>query len=177
MTKILFFLVILNTNIIFPQSVQTFSFANYVLDDSLKEGISLPKFDIHIAAGLIAGVRTGVRYLFTDNFSTEIAFGFDIRNFISLSDFQRRYSLGLNYNLEGSNGAISLLTTYVEQPGSVHEGIFFSPGFGFIPIREVGVRTFIRVGIGLEYSKNYLTNTWKFIGVTPNLDIGVSFVF
>ena len=57
----------------------------------------LPKFDIYLAAGIAAGGRVGFSYLFVNNFSAEIAFGYDIRNFISLSDLQRRYTIGLNF--------------------------------------------------------------------------------
>jgi hypothetical protein len=77
------------------------------------------KFDIYLAAGIAAGGRVGFSYLFVNNFSAEISYGYDLRNFISLSDLQRRYIFGFNFHFDNSNAVLSLLNTYIDQPNSV----------------------------------------------------------
>jgi len=164
-------------NLIFAQSLLL---THRILDTttaSVNANSTIPKFDIYLAAGIAAGGRVGFSYLFVNNLSAEIAFGYDIRNFVSLSDLQRRYSLGVNYHFENSNAVISLINTYIEQPNSVYEAILISPNFGLIPLRESGLKTFFRIGFYLEFIKDYGSGKWKSNGIGPNLDAGVSFNF
>jgi hypothetical protein len=177
MIKIISILGLLSINLIFAQSQITNLYVSDTPPDSSKLNLRLPRFDIYIGAGIAPGGRVGFRCLFIKKFSAEIAYGYDIKNFFSLSNLQRRYSLGLNYHFKNSNTAISFLTTYIEQPNSVYEAILFSPNFGFIPLRESGINTFIRVGIYIEVIKSFPAGKWKLQSVGPNLDVGVSFNF
>ena len=145
--------------------------------DSIKEIILAPQYDIFIAAGFSAGGRVGFRYLFVDNFSFEISYGYDIRNFIGAGESQIKYSLGFNYHLENCDAAFSLLTKYVEKLNKDYDAILFTPTFGFIPIRNSGLQTFFRFGIYIEYIKTFPDEKWKVEDFGPNLDVGISFIF
>lgn len=136
-----------------------------------------PKLDMHIAVGFTAGGRVGLRYLFENNFSTEIAFGLDLRNFVYMSDFQRRYTLGISYHLNSSDASFSFLTTYVEQPYNLYEAVLLSPNFGLIPIRSSGISVFFRFGLEIELIKDFPSQKWKYNDIGPNLDIGISYNF
>lgn len=177
MTKIISILILVSMHIIFAQSQLTNHSSLNVSSFSNTLNSQLPKFDIYIAAGIAAGGRVGFTYLFANNFSAEIAYGYDVRNFISLSDLQRRYSLGLNYHFAESNAVISLLNTYIEQPNSVYEAILISPNFGLVPLRESGLKTFFRIGFYIECIKDFTSGKWKVEDFGPNLDVGVSFNF
>lgn len=164
-------------NIICSQSLKAKNpFPTYDQEENIKNEFT-PKLDIHLAAGFTAGGRVGLRYLLKNNFSTEIAFGLDLRNFIYLSDFQRRYTFGINYHLNYSDAAFSFLTTYVEQPYNLYEAILLSPNFGLIPIRYSGIRVFFRFGLEIELKKDFPSPKWKFNDIGPNLDIGISYNF
>ncbi|NCS88335.1 MAG: hypothetical protein AUK34_12120 [Ignavibacteria bacterium CG2_30_36_16] len=136
-----------------------------------------PNFDIHIAAGFSAGGRIGMRLILSKNISTEFSYGKDLRNFITLSDEQNRFTFGFNYSM-GENGfVLSLLTTYVDQPNSVYEAIYISPMFGFLPLQIYGFHFFFRGGFTIEIIKAYPTANWKYEDFGPNLDAGIIWVF
>ena len=168
---------LLSMNMVFAQSQFTNHISSNAASFSNTLNTQLPKFDVYIAAGIAAGGRVGFSYLFVNNFSAEIAYGYDIRNFVSLSDLQRRYSLGFNFHFDNSNAVLSLLNTYIEQPNSVYEAILISPNFGLIPLRESGLKAFFRIGFYIEFIKDYSSGKWKSDGIGPNLDVGVSFNF
>jgi hypothetical protein len=163
-------------NVIYAQSFRK-EISSSIYKITYEEKLTLPKVDIHIAAGISPGARIGLRYLFLNNYSFEIAYGNDLLNFITLSDFQRRYSLGVNFHLSKSKAALSFLSTYVEQPQSVYKALFFSPTFGLIPIRESGFNMFFRFGIHFKFIKNFPSGKWEYEDIGPNLDVGISWIF
>lgn len=177
MIKLICLLSLLSISITFGQCLKTNNFSPIVHKDSIKKSVSSSKFDIHLAAGFSPGGRVGFRYLFISNLSAEAAFGYDLRNFIGATEFQRRYSLGFNYHIENSNAALSFLTTYIEEPNSVYEAILFSPNFGFIPIRDSGLQTFFRFGFYIEYIKSFPSGKWKVEDFGGNVGVGISFNF
>ncbi|MCH7724138.1 MAG: hypothetical protein IIA49_01590 [Bacteroidetes bacterium] len=177
MINFIILLILFYFNIIFAQCSKSDILSSYPLQDSIVINNFSPKFDIHIAAGFSAGGRVGFRYLFISNLSIEAAFGYDLRNFIGASEFQRRYSIGFNYHFENSDAALSFLTTYVEQPNSIYKSILFSPTFGLISIRGSRLKTFFRFGIYIEYIKSFPSGKWKVEDFGPNLDVGISFIF
>jgi len=150
---------------------------SHISDITIQDNVSLPKFDVHLAAGIVSGGRLGFRYLFIYNFSAEFAYGADIRNFIGLSDPNTRYTVGFNYHFSNSIAVISVLTTYVERPNPNSNVILICPNFGFINIRKPGLHIFIRGGIYIELQKNYPFNNWKVEDYGGNIDMGVSYNF
>ncbi len=176
MIKIFFTVILFYTCILFSQNFQN-EFISLRKKARSTEQNYLSKFDIHIAAGIAQGARIGFRYLFYSNYSFELAYGQNILNFITLADYQRRYSLGINYHLNGSNAVFNFSTTFVEQPGSVYEAVLFSPTFGFFPISKHGFNTFFRFGFYLRVIKNFPANKWKSEDIGPNLDLGISWTF
>ncbi len=153
---------------------------SHISDITIQDNVSLPKFDVHLAAGIVSGGRLGFRYLFIDNFSAEIAYGAAVENFlafIALTDPKTKYTVGLNYHFSNSIAVISVLTTYVERPNPNSNVILISPNFGFINIRNPGLHIFIRGGIYIELKKKYPFNNWKVEDYGGNIDMGISYNF
>ncbi len=160
--KKFFLIIILFSNIFFAQDKIVSAF---------------PKFNIGIAGGISAGLRLNASILIKNHFSTEMGIGKDVRNFIGLSDDQNRYSIALNYHFDEAGFSTGLITTYVEQPGSVYKGILISPTLGFLPFYKYGLQLFIRGGIEIEVIESFATKKWKFKDIGPNLDAGIIWVF
>jgi len=175
------FLIFLFIIIITPA---TFSQLPFILNDSFivhrtenNSNSSAPKFDVHIGAGAVPGGRIGVRYLFIENISVELAYGANLVNFIALSDPNTRYTTGLNYHLANSIAAVTLLVTYVDYPNFDYEELLISPNFGIIPIRKSGFQVFIRAGISIIMQNDNPSGDWKYEDFGGNIDAGVSYNF
>jgi hypothetical protein len=138
---------------------------------------SISTIDVHLGAGFVPGGRIGLRYLFNKNFSAEIAYGADFRNFFGATEADTRYTFGINYHFNQSIAAISIITTYVDHTSKAYNSFLVSPNFGFIPIRKSGFQVFIRAGVYFEFQNNNSSDKWKLEDFGGNIDVGISYNF
>ncbi|RKY99300.1 MAG: hypothetical protein DRQ13_02560 [Ignavibacteriae bacterium] len=172
-----FLLIVFFIKGLFAQSSPQMVSLPFKSDITIVDNVSLPRFDVHLAAGLVSGGRLGFRYLFINNFSVEIAYGAAIENFIGLTEPKTKYTVGFNYHFSNSIAIISILSTYVERPNPDSDVILVSPNFGFIKIRKPGLQVFIRAGINIEFQKSYPSKNWEVGDFGGNIDVGVALNF
>ncbi len=164
-----------------PSYSQTSYSANYSVNniDTIlikKVSYKLPRFDLHLGAGLVDGGRVGIRAQILKNYSLEFFYGNDLANFVSASDVEKRYGLGINWHHNDSNLVISIL---IIKSHSVNLGLkdnfYVSPNIGWMTFKNSGFQTFLRVGPAVRFSRNTGDNSLD-ISFVPNIDAGISFV-
>ncbi len=156
----------------------TFSQEKNVLEDSSHTQISLPRFDVHLGAGWVNGARIGTRLLITKYFSTEVAYGYNITNFLSLSDEEKKYSLAVNYHpYIHSKLIISFIFTYGEKVYLLNRSINFSLNVGFLELKRKNISPFIRSGIYFQVGEKYYKKGFYKKEIGFNLDIGINWNF
>ncbi len=143
--------------------------------DTTESRISLPRFDVHIGAGWVNGARLGTRLLFTKYFSTEVAYGYNITNFLSLSDEEKKYSLAINYHpYIHSKLIISFIITYGEKVYLLNRSINFSLNVGFLELKRKNISPFIRSGIYFQVGEKYYKKGFHKREIGLNVDIGIN---
>ena len=137
---------------------------------------SYPRLDLHVGAGVVSGVRVGARVRMAEHFSAEVSYGADFRNFIGLSDIDRRYGVGVSWHKDASsNFVVSLLGAFARRPYLTDNYSYFaSANLGLLPLSTSGLRTNARFGFFVEFEHKYSGNTNNF-GI--NLDLGLNLVF
>jgi hypothetical protein len=124
----------------------------------------------------VDGGRLGTRVQILKNYSLEFFYGNDLANFISASDAEKRYGLGINWHQNDSNFVIILL---IVKSHSVNLGLkdnfYVSPNIGWMTFKNSGFQIFYRVGPAVRFSRNTGDNSLD-ISIIPNIDVGISFV-
>lgn len=148
------------------------------LEKSFKEPVNIPRFDIHIGAGWVSGGRLGMRVLFNLNFSAELSYGIDIRNFISQSDLEKRYGFGINWHIpKASSFTISMLTSYNKRVSQDNRSINISLNLGFLELETSDIRIFGRIGFYSQLRKWWNMKEYELTEIGPNIDLGVRWCF
>jgi hypothetical protein len=111
-----------------------------------------------------------------EHFSVEASYGADFRNFISSSDIDTRYGLGVSWHKDASsNLVVSLLGAYARRPYLADNYSYFvSANLGVLPLSASGLCTNARFGFFVEFEHKDSGTTNNF-GI--NLDLGVNLVF
>ena len=179
--KLIFFALKMSKKLIisiFAFSILSFSQENIESRDSTKKQISLPRFDIHLGAGWVSGGRLGVRVLFSENFSAELSYGLDFRNFIAAADLEKRYGFGINWHVpKTSCFVISMLSSYNERVYQDNRSINISLNVGFLELKTNDIRIFGRIGFYGQFKKWWNMKEYKLKEIGPNLDFGIRWCF
>jgi hypothetical protein len=162
---------------------QTFEkLPDYSLTEKTKvtDKISHPVFIPHIGVGLASGVRLGIWSQINENLTAEISAGYDLANFVSASDKEYRYGLGVSYIFDKDvpvfvNGLFSL--------GERAEGNLRSPKYyyslnvGYISLARESVFFFARGGVIFKYYYERAEEKVHYDVTYPNLDVGIGYTF
>jgi hypothetical protein len=174
----LLLITLINSKSSYSQTFYSTNCSDNNIDKDLikKDSYKLPRFDLHIGAGLVDGGRVGIRTKILKNYSLEFFYGNDLANFVSATDVEKRYGLGINWHRNDSNFVISLL---IIKSHKVYLGLkddfYVSPNFGWMTFKNIGFQTFFRVGPAVRFSRNTGDNSLD-VSIVPNIDVGISFV-
>lgn len=164
--------------LILSLSITAISQVDSLDTDLKKEYVSLPRFDIHIGAGWVSGGRLGMRVLFSENFSAEVSYGNDIRNFIAASDLEKRYGFGINWHVpKTSSFVISMLSSYNERFFQDNRSINISLNVGFLQLTTSDISLFGRIGFYGQFKKWWNMKEYKLKEIGPNFDFGLRWCF
>ncbi len=182
-TKILILLSVL----LFPNV--TFAQEKNELEDSSHTQISLPRFDVHIAAGWISGARIGLRTLISEHFSFEISAGIPLTHFFGGGEREERYAIGINWHPFYISGIIiSITCVTLVQPNVKYPNIpnnrllnYLTGSFsvGYLSNTTRDITFFIRGGIGfIEFVEDQPDKKYSIrYNSIPNFDLGLGFNF
>lgn len=159
-------------------SITTMSQVDSLDKEQKNKYVSLPRFDIHVGAGWVSGGRLGMRVLFSENFSAELSYGIDFRNFIGSADLEKRYGFGINWHVpKTSSFVISMLSSYNERVYQVNRSINISLNVGFLDLKTSDIRIFGRIGFYGQFKKWWNMKEYKLKEIGPNLDFGLRWCF
>lgn len=145
---------------------------------SLEETTNISRFDIYVGAGWVSGGRLGIRAYLSDNYSAEVSYGNDIKNFITLSDPEKRYGFGINWHFPKTSWLIiSVLSTYNKRIYQDNSSINLSLNIGYLKKRTLGLHLFSRIGLYCQFKKWFNMKEYKLKEIGPNLDIGIGYNF
>jgi len=133
-----------------------------------------PLFDLYGSASFSSGLRLGPRVQISENFSFETGFGRDVANFISPSDEEYRYSIGINWH-KSFDSKLVVNLTYVQlfrPPNWTSNGYAISLNIGSLSLIDCGFHFFYSGGIWIKRLRNN-----DFTYILPNLEIGVGWRF
>lgn len=160
--NILFMMIVIN---IYPNSFSLLAQENKIV---------FPLFDLYGGASYSSGLRLGLRMQVSEHFSVESAFGTDIVYYIGPSDFNYRYSLGINWH-KGFDSKLIVNLTYVQPfypPDWKASGFAIALNVGSLTLIEEGFHFFYSGGIWLKRNEGV-----NYTYVIPNLEIGVGWRF
>jgi len=135
-----------------------------------------PRFDVHLGAGWVSGGRVGARIQVNEDCSFETSIGYHIENFMSLSDEETKYGIGVNWhNFAHSHLTLSMLAAYGEKIHLLPNSLYLlSLNIGYLTFKSSGINFFARGGAYIGMKKNW-AGTSTVAG--PNLDLGFGWVF
>ena len=152
------------------------SFGEYLHAQKSGESRSYPVYDIHIGAGWISGARLGFRIQPSQVISIEASIGYHVANFISLSDPEIKYGIGINlHRFFHPNFTLSLLGSYGDKfhlrPNDLY---LISLDIGYLSFDHSGLNLFARTGPFIGIKNNY---AGKSSVAGFNFDLGIAWVF
>ena len=175
---LLLLIILINFKTSYSQQNHSSNSSRNSIDTTLihKNSYKLPRFDLHIGAGLVDGGRVGLRVQILKNYSIELFYGNDLANFVSASDVEKRYGFGINWHQNKSNFVISLLVVISREIYlPVKDNYYISTNIGYMTFKSKGFQTFLRAGPAMRFSRNTGDNSLD-ISIIPNIDVGISFV-
>ena len=176
--KSLLLIILLSSKISYSQQSHFFKISKIIFDSTLvnRNSNKIPRFDGHLGAGKVNGLRIGSRILFNRSVSFETSVGIPVsiglKNIVGFQSDLPIISLGINGHLLDKNITISLITTFLKEYNKNFQLSYISPNIGFIELEKSGIHFFIRIGPYFE------VNSFRFgrdIGL--NIDFGFNNVF
>ncbi|MBS1492965.1 MAG: hypothetical protein JST55_05630 [Bacteroidetes bacterium] len=142
---------------------------------------SYPIFLPHIGIGFASGVRAGLMVQATENFSGEISAGYDLANFTSASDEEKRYGVGVSYRYSEKIpvfiSALFAIGDRGEKANLRSPKYYYSLNAGYIWLTKFSMNFFARGGFALRYYYERSTETVHYDTLLPNIDIGFGYSF
>jgi len=111
----------------------------------------------------------------SEHFSLDVDLGQDIRNFISLSDPNTRFSFSANWHKGAtSNLVMNFSYSYIYAQNKISDTFILSANIGSLSIKNEGFDTFYRFGL-LFYDRSNVRGTGHDSYFFPNFDLGIRF--
>jgi len=165
----------------FSQSLFNYNSGKLFPGTDIQKKSLYPIFLPHIGIGFASGVRAGLMVQATENFSGEISAGYDLANFISFSDEEKRYGVGVSYRYsEKIPVFISALFTIGDRGEKANQRspkYYYSLNAGYIWLTKHSMSFFIRGGLTLRYYYDRPLEVVRYDMMLPNLDIGFGYSF
>lgn len=140
-----------------------------------------PIFLPHLGVGLASGTRLGLWVQATENFSAEVSAGYDLANFTSASDEEKRYGIGISYRYSEKTPVFLSLLYVVGIRGETLNArspkYYYSLNAGYISLKKSGFNFFARGGIILKYFNERSLDKIEYEKTFFNLDIGFGYSF
>lgn len=180
--KILFLLVFLfPIQFLFPQKYVNIRNDLLVVKPQFAKKSSYPVFSPHIGIGLASGVRIGLMVQATEHIAGEISGGYDLANFVTLSDEEKRYGFGVSYRISQEIpvfiSAIYALGIRNADANLRSPKYYYSLNVGYARIEKSSVMFFVRGGIILKYYYDRPMDKVEHDRNYFNLDIGIGYSF
>ncbi len=147
-------------------------FSNLFAQDSLDSKAF--NLNFHIGADVAKGLRIGALVYVSPNWSIEGSYGTDPFIFLTSTDQNERYSLGISWNCSLESRLI-IGVAYIHSVFPIDKTTkqnLFSVNVGSFIFNESGIRFFYRGGFGISFKKN---NSGNHTVIFPDIDIGISY--
>jgi len=135
-----------------------------------------PLIDVHLGAGWVSGGRIGTRIHLSEEYSVEASIGKHIANFLSASDEETRYGIGVNWHgFLRPHLTLSALVVYGQKVHLRPNDIYLmSLNVGYMPWKPSRLNFTARAGMYVGAKRNFAGWSTLF---GPNLDIGIGWLF